>query len=171
MRDKLMHYHADKIMYICTSLSIAGCFMIIATYILYREIRSSSRHIIICISISDLILSVANLIGDKYDDQYTTSFCKIQSFIGSTAVSCSFMWTMMLSVFLYICLVKEKLKYAVSLIHPWFHLVCWLFPLGINVVALLLGKLGNNSDMVASGVCWIAVPGTLTHISKLSTFL
>lgn len=161
MHNQLLKYHADKIIYVCTSLSLAGCFMIIVTYVIYREIRSPSRHIIVCISIADFFLSLANLLGDKYDQPKTTAFCVIQSFVGSIAVLSSFLWTMMLSVFLYICLVKEKLKYAVSLIHPWFHLLCWLLPVAINLLALFLGRLGDNDNVAASGWCWIKVPGNI----------
>jgi len=42
-----------------------------------------------------------------------------------------------------------------KLIHPWFHLKCWLIPLAINVVALFYRKLGNSGDSTSSGWCWI----------------
>ena len=159
-RNWALRNHAMTALLISTSFSILGSLAVIATYALYKDIRSSSRHIIVCISIADLVVSTANLVAD-YMPADIPEACMLQSFISSTANLCSFMWTMFLAVFLYIALVLEKPTYARSLIHPWFHLLCWLLPLAINVVALCTNNLGNNHDMAVSGWCWIQIPRML----------
>ncbi|XP_066927062.1 G-protein coupled receptor 157-like isoform X1 [Clytia hemisphaerica] len=149
--------HAKEFLMVSTTLSVFGCLVIIATYALYKDIRSSSRHIIVCISIADLVVSLSNLAADFLPPAIHDA-CILQSFVSSTALLASFMWTLFLAIFLYISLVLEKPFTARALIHPWFHLVCWLLPLVINMVALCTRNLGNNNDLAVSGWCWIEIP-------------
>ena len=158
MLSDVYRFHAPIIIVLTCSLSILGSILIITTYALYKDIRSPSRHIIVCISIADLFQAMANLYSAYFVNRGATHFvenCKVQSFVGSTAINCSFMWTMMLAIFLFISLDREKPSLAIRLIHPWFHLISWLVPLFINLLALFLGKLGNNNDMASAGWCWI----------------
>lgn len=143
-----------------TILSIIGCLIIIGSFILYKDIRTPSRHIIVYLSISDLIVALANFYiswadpSSIVDNKIT---CKIQGFIATTGMLWSFMWTMALAIFLNILIVQKRPQLADSLLHPYFHVVCWLIPLCINVVALCLEKIGNPHDFVSSGWCWIGV--------------
>ena len=156
--NELFNLHAPIITNVTCTISILGCLLIITTYALYKDIRSPSRHIIVCIGISDMFLAMANIyasFGIDHRDLYFQTECKIQSFIGTTSVMSSFMWTMMLAIFLFISLGQENPTLAIRLIHPWFHLLSWLLPLAINLVAIFLGKLGTNDDKAAAGWCWI----------------
>lgn len=137
-------------------LTLVGSLLIMVTFALYKEIRTSSRHIIVCISIADFITAVGNL-GGAFLPIKNRPGCVVTSFLGSTALCSSFLWTMMLAVFLYLTLVKDKLQLATSLIVPWFHLICWGIPLVINIVAVTTGRLGNNMDVAVAGWCWITV--------------
>jgi len=147
-REWAIAHRAFIALLVSTSLSILGSLVVIITYALYKDIRSSSRHIIVCISIADLIVS-----------------------IGSTANLCSFMWTLFLAVFLHITFVQEKPAKARALIHPWFHLLGWLFPLAINVVALCTRNLGDNNDRAVSGWCWIRIPSKFILLMFCSYYL
>ena len=156
--DELKTIHAEIIIAVTCVISIIGSLLIITTYALYENIRSPARHIIVCIGIADLFLALANVYSSYFvnpDDPNFEIKCKIQSFVGTSSVMASFMWTMMLAVFLFISLDREKPLLAIRLIHPWFHLLAWLLPLAINLVAIFLGKLGNNDDKAAAGWCWI----------------
>ncbi|XP_066927061.1 G-protein coupled receptor 157-like [Clytia hemisphaerica] len=158
MLSELFKFHAQIIIVLTCSLSILGSILIITTYALYKDIRSPSRHIIVCISIADMFQAMANLYSAYFVNQKDEHFmenCIIQSFVGSTAINCSFMWTMMLAIFLFISLDREKPSLAIRLIHPWFHLISWLIPLFINLLALFLRKLGDNYDSASAGWCWI----------------
>ena len=152
-----MDHVNSALMVTSSSLSIIGCIIIIASYISYKDIRTSSRHIIVCISIADFFVVSANLSGifvPPHPEKVDT-FCILESFVGTTAVLCSFLWSMMLAVFLYITIVRGNVFLAERLIHPYFHLFCWLVPLTINVMALLLHVLGNSGDAATAGWCWI----------------
>ena len=156
----------DILLAASAGLSILGSIMIIATYTFYREIRSVSRHIVVCISIADLLVAISNcssIVISPIVDSSTTDInqtaCTLQSFVGTTAVLWSFLWTMTLAIYLYIDLVRGNQQLGKSMVWPWAHLVCWLLPLAINVVALYLEKLGNSGDRNTSGWCWISVYG------------
>lgn len=141
-----------------TGLSGVGCLTILITYGLYKDIRTASRHIIICLSIADLVTVLANCSGLAIQPSTENdTFCIIQSFIGSTAILCSFLWTIMLAVYLYVALVCESQRLAKRMIWPWFHILCWSVPLIINIVALLKKRLGNNTDAGTAGWCWIKI--------------
>ena len=149
---------------ISSGLSMLGSILIILTYILYKDIQTVSRHLIVCISIADFFTVLANITGVfMYPAQEgEDTQCILQSFVGTTAVLCSFLWTISLAIFLYVTLVKENKKLAEHLVWPWFHLICWLLPLAINVMALCLKKLGNSRDDTSSGWCWIRIKGMFT---------
>ena len=141
-----------------TSLSMVGCLLIIITYFLYKDIRTPSRHIIFCISIADFVAALVNFLVKFADFPGTTvanDICVLRSFVGSIATLWSFFWTIALAIFLNILIVQKDPGLADMLIHKFFHPICWLVPVFINLIALLLEKLGNSFDFVASGWCWI----------------
>ena len=138
-------------------LSTIGCIITIATYFLISDIKTMSRHIIVCISFADLITCLSNLSGIFTPKNITSKFCILQSFFGSTAILASFLWTTMLTFYLYMVIVKERLDYAKRMIIPWSHLLCWTIPLIINVVAVSTKNLGNDGDLDTAGWCWIKV--------------
>ena len=55
--------------------------------------------------------------------------------------------------------VAISIHWPLGMVHPWFHLICWLLPLSINLIALLHNVLGDNSDASTSGWCWINLSG------------
>ena len=133
-------------------LSVLGSCIIILTFILFKDIRTPSRHIIVCIAISDLISSLSNCAGLFIK---SNTACVIQSFVGSASILSSFLWTMFLAVFLFTTVVLENPYLGKRLIFPWFHLVSWFLPLSINITAAVLRELGNNQDLGTGGWCWI----------------
>lgn len=144
--------------------SVIGSLVVMITYFLYKDIRTVSRHVVVCISISDLTVTFFNflalLMSPEIDSGLTLDnliTCQIQSFVSTTAVLWSFLWTMVLAVYLYCVLVKENTRLAKNIIWPWAHLFCWILPLAINVTALFLGKLGSSGDRNTAGWCWINV--------------
>lgn len=152
-----VEHHAEEFLVTASTLSLVGSFLVVLSFVLYKDIRTSSRHIIVCISIADFVTSLFSLVAAIAPPKYNV--CVLQSFIATTSLSCSFLWTMMLAVFLYLSLVKEKLQLAKSLIFPWFHLICWSIPLIINIVAISLKKLGSNNERAVAGWCWIKDTG------------
>ena len=148
----------DFLLEFSTSASIIGCLIIIVTYFMYKDIRTPSRHIILCISIADFVAAVVNFLvkfADMPDNEIELNLCIIQSYVSSIATLCSFFWTVALSVFLNILIVQKDALFADWLMYRFFHPICWLIPVIINLFALFYHKLGNSYDFVASGWCWI----------------
>ena len=88
-------------------------------------------------------------------NRISSQACIVQSFFGTTAVLASFLWTMVLTMYLYMVIVKERFESAKRMIFPFSHMFCWAIPLIINVVAMATNSLGNDGDLATSGWCWI----------------
>lgn len=144
---------------VSTGLSMVGVSIIILTYLFIKEIRTLSRHIIVCISVADLVTCLSNVSGLLITPDATVSSleCKVQSFVGTTAVLSSFLWTMMLAVYLYVIIVKQMHSLGRRIIIPYSHVLCWCLPLAINIIAISFGALGNDEDNTSSGWCWISL--------------
>lgn len=144
---------------VSSTLSVIGALIIILTYVFIKDIRTVSRHIIVCISVADLVTCLSNLSGlfitPSKDLLRTPPACIVQSFFGTSAILSAFLWTMMLAVYLYIVIVKERPSTGKKVIIPFAHLLCWPLPLAINFFALGYGMLGNGGDITSSGWCWI----------------
>ena len=140
-------------------LSLLGSSLIIFTYIRFKDLRTLSRHIVVCIAISDLMSSLSSCAGlfisPTLDPR--NGYCVIQAFFEAIFVLSSLLWTLFLAVTLYVVIVKQNTDLAERLIFPWFHLISWCLPLVINVVAVSLEKLGNTGDTETAGWCWIYV--------------
>ena len=149
-------------------LSIFGSLLILITYNGYKDIQSPARHIIACLSLADLFTVLVNFYGVfTKPGGYREITCILQSFIGGGAAMSSYLWTMVLAIYLYVGLVKDNSEILEKLLHPWLHLLCWLLPLGINIVALFLNKLGNGSDRISSGWCWIKISSNEERLDQL----
>ena len=144
-----------------TLLSLLGSFLIMFTYIRFKDLRTVSRHVVVCIAISDLMSSLSSCAGLSISPKlYRQNVrCVIQAFFGATFILSSFLWTMFLAITLYVVIVKQNTDLAERLIFPWFHFIGWCLPLVLNVIAVSLNKLGNTGDFETAGWCWIYVDG------------
>ena len=164
-----MGFINQTIFLITAILSVFGSLLIIITYNVYKDIQSPTRHIIACLSLADLFTVLANFYGIfTKPGGYKEKTCILQSFIGGGAAMSSYLWTVVLAIYLYVGLVKDNSEILEKLLHPWFHLLCWLLPLGINIVALSMNKLGNGSDRISSGWCWIKISSKKDRLDQLT---
>ena len=140
------------------SLSLLGTSLIIATYIAWKDFRSTSRRILVYISIADLFIAGSNLVGvwhrHSEPDGKRDVLCEAQSFVTTTASLWSFFWTTFLAAFMYMTVAKKKRNKAEIMLKV-FHAFGWGIPLIIVGTALGLNKLGNDKDFFTSGWCWI----------------
>ena len=146
---------------ITAALSILGTLAIITTYVLWKEVRTPSRKILVYISIADLVIALGylwSLFNEPDPSKDVTTFsgrsCEIQSFVTTCANLCSFFWTTFLAVYLYVSVARRRIDLA-DRMFPCFHLFGWLVPLVITSVALGEGALGNDYDDISAGWCWI----------------
>jgi len=85
-----------------------------------------------------------------------TTICTIQSFITSWSSISSFLWTVALAVYLYFTVAHSQIILAGKLI-PYFHIICWGFPILVCLPLLATGNLGY-SPYAAATWCYIYQP-------------
>ena len=137
--------------------SLFGALTIIVTYITWKDIRSTSRKILVYISIADCIVVGSYLFG-AWSPPYTnsSSACIVQSFISTTANLWSFFWTTFMAIFLYTTVARQNPCLADKMFLV-FHVIGWGIPVVIVGFALDENVLGNDRDIFTSGWCWIRV--------------
>ena len=141
---------------VSASLSLLGTFFIIVTFIVWKDFRSTSRKILVFISIGDFFIAGGNLLGVwlPLSENTTTDICKAQSFVTTCASLWSFFWTTFLSIFMYTVVARKQTEKAAKML-KYFHVFGWGIPLTITGIALGLKKLGNDYDFYSAGWCWI----------------
>ena len=138
---------------ISASLSLLGTSFIIGTFIAWKDFRSTSRRILVYISISDFFIAGGHLFG-VWQARDDSSVCRSQSFVTTCASLWSFFWTTFLAIFMYTVVVKKQANKAMTML-KFYHIIGWGVPLIITGTALGLKKLGNDNDLYSAGWCWI----------------
>ena len=144
-------------------LSILGSLLIILSYILFKKRRSRAREILLHISLMDLGVALANLIGlsvyfDRFYFEYRGSvppyiegFCKTQAFFANYCTISSILWTIALAGFLYFLIIHHRTRVAIYS-HRGSHIVCYGLPLLVSLWLVLTKRLGY-SPLDSSGWC------------------
>lgn len=139
---------------ISATLSLLGTSLIIGTFFAWKDFRSTSRRILVYISIADFFIAGSNLFGVWREYEESDPLCKAQSFVSTCANLWSFFWTTFLAAFMYITVAKKQRNKAETMLKV-FHAFGWGIPLILVGTALGLRKLGNDKDFFTSGWCWI----------------
>ncbi|XP_034028104.1 G-protein coupled receptor 157 [Thalassophryne amazonica] len=139
----------------CT-LSFLGSSLIILTYILWSDLRTTPRSLLVCLSVSDWLSDVSYAYGVWRVFHADTLECVIQGAISTFANTSSFFWTVAIAVYLYVFIVRASRRTADSLL-VCFHLVSWGVPLTITVAALCMNKIGYDASEVSVGWCWVRI--------------
>ena len=140
-------------------LSILGSLIIIASFVSWKDIRTTSRLILLYLSIADLMTATSNALGvmiplDQNIFEHHNPLCVAQAFFTTSFSIMSFMWTFTLAVYLYLAIVKSKQNLGKKLM-PLFHIVNWLLGPIINGIALSQRMLGYAAEPFSGGWCWI----------------
>ena len=146
-------------------LSIIGSLLIILSYIVQNK-RTKTREILVHISVLDLGVSLANLIGvSVYFDQYyhdvagtfeaskhIDNMCKTQAFFAAFCTLGSVFWTTALAGYLYVIIFYHKEpKYSIIFVRLCYFL-CYGLALAVSLWLLLRKKLGY-APYDSSGWC------------------
>lgn len=98
MSDFDIYNSHNKFLIILTIISavfsITGSTLIICTYVFFKKIRNYAFKLITYLSISDIILSVGNLLSiQTINPNGTQPLCKFQSFLVNLGGLASILWT------------------------------------------------------------------------------
>ena len=161
-----------------SSASIVGCFLILITFVCWKDFRTTTRSILVFISIADLLTATGYVVGSavylhfeiyklrefsKTSDLTSnlnvsyTQACEWQSFVTTTSSIASFFWTTVLAFYLYMTIVF-KMYMCVRRLMPLIHLVSWGVPLVLSIVAVTQAPkwLGPSLDDTSVSWCFVA---------------
>ena len=169
------------------ALSVLGSLMIVFSFAYFKQLRSKPREILLHISLMDLGVSLANLIGasvyfDRFyrmpdvklsnasgilsaaesGDKFTApptidGLCTAQAFFAGYFTLGSVLWTIFLSVYIYIFLFYHKTKPEVPKYSLYgSYLISYGMPLVILLWLLLTNRLGY-APYNSSGWCSLIV--------------
>lgn len=150
-------------------LSILGSFLIMVSYILFKEIRTKARLILFHLSLMDLGVGVSNLVGDivRFERFYVHNstlvnpetiprvFCEIQAFFAQLCTINSILWTCVLAVYMYFLSVEKTSSYMRGFVRVS-YVLCYGASLLVTAWTLATGRLGY-APYNSSGWCSIIV--------------
>lgn len=150
-------YLSEQVVVLCScALSFLGSSLIILTYIIWSDLRTTPRRLLLYLSVSDWLSAVSYAFGVWRVFHTDSLDCVIQGAISTFANTSSFFWTVAIAVYLYVFIVRSNQRVADSLV-LFFHLVSWGVPLAITVAAVSLSKIGYDASEVSVGWCWVRI--------------
>jgi hypothetical protein len=144
--------------------SMASCLLIVSIYVAYKDVRTTSRLLLVLLSCADFIVNVATLLQTAtYYKSFT--FPSQKSFLCQTAAGvmvysqvCAALWTTALTFYLFLSISGRCIKVARS-VFIFFNVFCWLMPMVVSLSADIAGVYGYNmTDIVLykhPSSCWI----------------
>lgn len=149
--------------------SMVGSTLIILSFVLWRDLRTVARAILVFLAIADFMTGIGYLFGSAvyihyevvdHDDKHLPvsyyRLCKAQSFFTTVFPISSFLWTAHLAIYLFVAFVLRKVQLARKLILP-FHIIAWGIPLLICIPAVAKGILGAADSRSSVSWCWVSL--------------
>nr|XP_046251998.1 G-protein coupled receptor 157 isoform X1 [Scatophagus argus] len=152
----VVYFYEQVVVLFSCALSFLGSSLIILTYILWSDLRTTPRRLLVYLSVSDWLSAVSYAFGVWRAFRTDSIDCVVQGAISTFANTSSFFWTVAIAVYLYVFIVRSNQRVADSLV-LFFHLVSWGVPLAITVVAVSLNKIGYDASEVSVGWCWVKI--------------
>eukprot|EP01012_Entosiphon_sulcatum_P019098 TRINITY_DN2392_c0_g1_i1.p1 TRINITY_DN2392_c0_g1~~TRINITY_DN2392_c0_g1_i1.p1 ORF type:complete len:288 (-),score=57.87 TRINITY_DN2392_c0_g1_i1:236-1099(-) len=105
------------------SLGAMGALVLILTYVLFPDLRTPNRKLLLYLSVTDLAqaLFFCLYLGDWMSNHVA---CRIHTVLGIVAAASCFFWTCSISVHVLVVTVFRRKSPVV-----WFHLFSWVLPL------------------------------------------
>ncbi|XP_051805907.1 G-protein coupled receptor 157 isoform X2 [Acanthochromis polyacanthus] len=138
------------------ALSLLGSSLIIFTYIIWSDLRTTPRRLLVYLSVADWLSAGSYAYGVSRVFRSDSVDCVVQGAISTFANTSSFFWTVAIAVYLYFFIVRSSQRVADSLVLS-FHFVSWGVPLAITIAAVCLNKIGYDASEVSVGWCWVRI--------------
>lgn len=139
------------------ALSMIGALLIILSYLCVRSIRTTTRQILVHLSVADFGVACANFVGATvYFDQFirdckssnssisipcgvVENLCTAQAFFAAYCTLASVMWTLSLAVYIHCLVVYSGLTIHTKVMR-FSMLFCWGMPLLVAVWLVATGE-------------------------------
>ena len=157
------HDYTAYITIISSCLSMTGSALIILTFVIWRDIRTVARAIVVFLAIADFFTAAGYVFGatvsllnerNYFDGNLYKYLCESQSFMTTMFPISSFLWTIHLAVYLYVAIVNAKPMVAKRLM-VFFHVTGWGLPLLVCLPALLTSHLGGSGERTSVNWCFV----------------
>ncbi|KAK8365681.1 hypothetical protein V6Z12_A02G071300 [Gossypium hirsutum] len=126
-----------------SSLSFVGSGFIVLCYSLFKELRKFSFKLVFYLSLSDMLCSFFNMVGDPSKG----FFCYAQGYTTHFFCVASFLWTTTIAFTLHRTVVRHKTD--VEDLEAVFHLYVW----GTSLVMTVIRSIGNDHTHLGAW-CW-----------------
>lgn len=126
-----------------SSLSFVGSGFIVLCYSLFKELRKFSFKLVFYLSLSDMLCSFFNMVGDPSKG----FFCYAQGYTTHFFCVASFLWTTTIAFTLHRTVVRHKTD--VEDLEAIFHLYVW----GTSLVMTVIRSIGNDHTHLGAW-CW-----------------
>jgi len=143
-----------------------GSSILVGSFFAWKDIRTTSRKVLVWISICDFVIALGNMCGTFFKPTSVDYKCYVQSFIVSSALISSFLWSVTLAICLYMTIVKGRADLFQAFL-PCLHIFNWTLGFVINIIALCEHWLGNSADQITAGWCWIKHNRSDTEIPQV----
>ncbi|KAA0151411.1 hypothetical protein FNF29_04610 [Cafeteria roenbergensis] len=145
---------------VAASLSFVGSVAIVITYLSLRRVQRLSYRVIAWLAAADCMASMAYFVHEP-SPLVTLAPPYSASCIAGAALSqfmdvATFLWTVCVSITVYMVLVRQASAPQLQAMERWFHVVCW------GVPAVFLAATWESGAFGDAGLwCWItdAFPG------------
>ena len=119
-------YVSEQILVLIScAFSSLGSFLIIFTYIIWPDLRTTPRKLLVFLSIADFLSAVSYAYGVWNVFKTDSVGCIVQGAISTFSNTSSFFWTVAIAIYLYIFIVKTSQRLADSLV-LYFHFIRWV---------------------------------------------
>ncbi len=157
--------------------SIIGSCLIIISFAVWSDLRTTARAILVFLAIADLFTAIGYLFASilfltNYLSVHNvfTPLCTFQSFITTAFPISSFLWTANLAVYLFVSITLKKVKTAKKLM-LFFHLIAWGIPLVLCIPGastMVLGGQNETQDQSQGtvGWCWVSFDGSFQNDTR-----
>eukprot|EP00270_Netrium_digitus_P019582 TRINITY_DN7753_c0_g1_i4.p1 TRINITY_DN7753_c0_g1~~TRINITY_DN7753_c0_g1_i4.p1 ORF type:complete len:303 (-),score=44.91 TRINITY_DN7753_c0_g1_i4:53-961(-) len=142
-----------------SALSFAGSFFIVLCFLLFRQLQTFSFRLVFYLSLSDMLCSLFNLLGDPGEGV----LCYLQGYATQFFWVASFLWTTTIAFTLHRTVVRHKAD--VQELGPYFHAYVWGTAVAMSVIPML------GTDYGPAGAwCWVQNETMAGKVLRFLTF-
>ena len=157
--------------------SIIGSCLIIVSFAVWSDLRTTARAILVFLAIADLFTALGYLFASilfltsyqKLNNDFAP-LCTFQSFITTVFPISSFLWTTNLAVYLFVSITLKQVKTAKKLM-LLFHITAWGIPLLLCIpgaATMVLGGQNETADQSQGtvGWCWVSFDRSFKNVTE-----
>ena len=127
-----------------STLSVVGCILVVLLIIILKKYKSTTQRLILWLSVSGLLRSLALLLKDIHERNM--SYCRFKGFIHNYFSWAILLWVSMITVN---CLLIVKRK-PYQKYYKWYHVLVWIGAMVWTIIPFFKDSYGQ------AGIwCWI----------------